>query len=156
MLVQWVLVVETLLKKIVDRISEELEKGQRTSALVSGSWPYSEDFKALARTVSHLTSEETYFTTHSNRPEDRHREWVKKESKRGKKHLSSFPALQRHLHWCTAISLSASPKPYHHQQQHITAIFHPHSKINWAWTLFGKRFHYVNLSPTLYLAVTRT
>lgn len=79
-----------------DRLRGELEKGQRTSALVSGSWPYSEDFKALARTVSHLTSEETCFTTHSNRPEKRYTERGKKECKRRKKHLSSFPALQRH------------------------------------------------------------
>lgn len=55
----------------VARLRGKLEKGQRISALVSGSWPYSEDFKALSRTVSHLTSEETCLTTHSSRPEER-------------------------------------------------------------------------------------
>lgn len=109
MLVEWVLVAEMYHGENVVRLRGELEKGQRNSALVSGSWPYSEDFKALSRTVSHLTSEETCLTTHSNRPEERERERVKKECKRGKKHLSSFPALQSHLHWCTAIRLSASP-----------------------------------------------
>lgn len=89
MSVKWVLEAEMVLEKMWP----ELEKGQRTSVLVSGSWSYSKDFKALSWTVSHLTSEETCLTTYSNRPEERERERVSaREGKSTFLHFLHFKA----------------------------------------------------------------